>query len=239
LSKALKQATDDGLIPRNAAGLVKPPRPGTEEICPLDSEQVRTLFEVARASSDRLEALYVVAVTTGMRRGELQGLKWEDLDLDAGTLQVRRTLSEPKGGWIFEAPKSGKGRSIRLTRKAVSALREHRKRQLEERMQRAGLWSDHGLVFPSAIGTPMSGGNLNRSFKALLERAGLPAVRFHDLRHSPLEAEHKPEVRPGASRPRGHKPYPQRLLAHTPRHGRHRRRRDGRRARIAALQILL
>jgi integrase len=182
LSKALKQATDDGLIPRNAAGLVKPPRPRREEIRPLDSEQVRALFETARG--DRLEALYVVAVTTGMRRGELQGLKWDDLDLEAGTLQVRRTLSEPKGGWIFEAPKSGKGRSIRLTRKAISALREHRKRQLEERMQKAGLWSDHGLVFPSAIGTPMSGGNLNRSFKGLLERAGLPAVRFHDLRHT-------------------------------------------------------
>lgn len=184
LSKALKQATDDGLIPCNAAGLVKPPRPRREEIRPLDREQVSGLFEAASASGDRLQALYVVAVTTGMRRGELQGLKWEDLDLEAGTLQVRRTLSEPKGGWIFEAPKSGKGRSIRLTRKAISALREHRKRQLEERMRKAGLWSDHGLVFPSAIGTPMSGGNLNRSFKVLLERAGLPAVRFHDLRHT-------------------------------------------------------
>jgi integrase len=184
LSKALKQATDDGLIPRNAASLVKPPRPQGEEIRPLDRDQVRDLFETASTSGDRLEVLYVVAVTTGMRRGELQGLKWEDLDLEAGTLQVRRTLSEPKGGWIFEAPKSGKGRSVRLTRKAISALREHRKRQLEERMQKAGLWSDHGLVFPSVIGTPISGGNLNRSFKALLKRASLPAVRFHDLRHT-------------------------------------------------------
>jgi integrase len=131
---------------------------------------VRTLLETV--SSDRLEALYVVAVTAGLRRGELQGLTWEDLDLEAGSLQVRCTLSEPKGGWIFEAPKSGKGRNVR------------RKRQLEERMEKARLWSDHGLVFPSTIGTLMSGGNLNRSFKALLKRAGLPAVRFHDLRHT-------------------------------------------------------
>ena len=183
LSKALKQATDDGLIPRNAAAPVKPPRPSREEIRPLNREQVRALFEAAR--EDRLEALYLVAVTAGLRRGELQGLKWEDLDLEAGTLQVQRTLSEPKGGYVFEAPKSGKGRNVRLTRKAMAALREHRKRQLEERMQKAGLWREQGLVFPSAVGTPLWGGNLNRAFKTLLKRAGLlHSFRFHDLRHT-------------------------------------------------------
>jgi len=182
LSRALKQATDDGLIPRNAAGPVKPPRPRREEIRPLDRGQVRALFEAARG--DRLEAHYVVAVTAGLRRGELQGLKWEDVDLEAETLQVRRMLSEPKGGYVFEAPKSGKGRNIRLTQRAVAALREYRKRQLEERMQHAGLWQDHGLVFTSGIGTPLLGGNLNRAFKATLRRAGLPEIRFHDLRHT-------------------------------------------------------
>ena len=183
LSKALKQATDDGLIPRNAAAPVKPPRPSREEIRPLNREQVRALFEAAR--EDRLEALYLVAVTAGLRRGELQGLKWEDLDLEAGTLQVQRTLSEPKGGYVFEAPKAGKGRNVRLTRKAMAALREHRKRQLEERMQKAGLWREQGLVFPSAVGTPLWGGNLNRAFKTLLKRAGLlHSFRFHDLRHT-------------------------------------------------------
>ena len=183
LSKALKQATDDGLIPRNAAAPVKPPRPRREEIRPLNREQVRALFEAAR--EDRLEALYAVAVTAGLRRGELQGLKWEDLDLEAGALQVRRTLSEPRGGYIFEAPKSGKGRNIRLTQRATAALREHRKRQLEERIRLGTLWQDHSLVFPSGAGTPLSGGNLNRAFKALLKRAGLSSmIRFHDLRHT-------------------------------------------------------
>lgn len=183
LSKALKQAVDDGLIPRNAAASVKPPQPRREEIRPLDLEQVRALLEAA--AGDRLEAIFVLAVSTGMRRGELLGLKWEDVDLDAGTLQVRRTLSEPKGGCIFEPPKSGKGRSIRLTNRAVTALRAHRKAQLEERIQSAGLWEKQGLVFSSSIGTPISGGNLNRAFKAVLERAGLPqSTRFHDLRHT-------------------------------------------------------
>jgi integrase len=172
----------DGLIPRNAAGPVKPPRPRRVEIRALGREQVRALFEAARG--DRLEALYVLAVTAGLRRGELQGLTWEDVDLDAGTLQVRRTPSEPRGGYIFEAPKSGKGRQIRLTQRATVALKEHHKRQLEERMERGALWQDHGLVFPSGVGTPLLGGNLNRAFKALLQRTGLPEIRFHDLRHT-------------------------------------------------------
>jgi integrase len=182
-TKALKQAAADGLIPRNPAAPVRPPQPRGEEIRPLNREQVRVLFEAA--SGDRLEALYIVAVTAGLRRGELQGLKWEDLDLEAGMLQVRRTCSEPKGGHIFEAPKSGKGRNIRLTQSAVAALRIHRRRQLEERMYKADLWQEQGLVFPSTVGTPLWGGNLNRAFKATLQRAGLPkSTRFHDLRHT-------------------------------------------------------
>jgi integrase len=183
LNKALKQAVADGLIPRNAASSVKAPTPRKNEIRPLDREQVRAFLETV--SGERLEPLYVLAVTAGLRAGELLGLKWEDLDLKAGMLQVRRSLSEARSGRIFEVPKSGKGRSIRLTRRAVNALRAHRKRQLEERMKLAGLWQDHGLVFPSQVGTPLSGRNLIRSFKRHLERGGLPqSFRFHDLRHT-------------------------------------------------------
>jgi integrase len=131
LSKALKQAMMDGLIPRNADTPVKPPRPRREEMRPLNRDQVHALFDAARG--DRLEALYVVAVTAGLRRGELHGLKWKDVDLEAGTLQVRRTLSEPKGGYIFEAPKNGKARSIRCSQRALEALRSYRARQNEER----------------------------------------------------------------------------------------------------------
>ncbi len=96
LSKALKQAADDGLVPRNAAASVKPPQPRKEEIRPVSGDQVRALF--AAVSCDRLEALYVVAVTSGLRQGELLGLRWEDVDLDGGVIQVRRTLSEARGG---------------------------------------------------------------------------------------------------------------------------------------------
>jgi integrase len=114
LHKALKQAVADGLIPRNATEAVKAPRPEKKEIRPLSPEQARTLLEALKG--DRLEALYVLATTTGMRQGELLGLKWEDIDLGAGTLQVRRTLSTRVGsGFSFSPLKMAKGRrSIKL-----------------------------------------------------------------------------------------------------------------------------
>src|ERR671919_1014822 len=96
LHKALKQAIADGLIPRNATEAVKPPQVRREEMQPLTAEQVKILFEAVR--DDRLESLYILAVHTGLRQGELLGLKWEDVDLEAGTLQVRRTLATVKGG---------------------------------------------------------------------------------------------------------------------------------------------
>ena len=185
LSKALKQATDDGLIPRNVAASVKPPRPRSEEMQPLSRDQVRTFLDTVRG--DRLEALYVLAITTGLRQGELLALKWEDVDL-TGTnprLEVRRSLSETRGRRSFVIPKSGRGRHLRLSRRAASALRAHRKHQLEERVRKAGLWEDHGLVFPSEVGTPMSGRNLYRAFKIRVKRASLlQTLRFHDLRHT-------------------------------------------------------
>jgi integrase len=105
LSKALKQATDDGLIPRNAAASVKPPQPRREEIQPLSGDQVRAFL--GTVAGDRLEALYVLAITTGLRQGELLALKWEDVDLEGQypMLQVRRSLSETRGRRSFEAPR--------------------------------------------------------------------------------------------------------------------------------------
>jgi integrase len=183
LNEALSQAVLDGLIPRNVATSVKAPQSRRAEIRPLSREQVRTLFKAV--SRHRLATLYIVAVTAGLRQGELLGLRWEDVDLEAGMLQVRRTLSEARTGRIFEAPKSGKGRQIRLTRKATEALRAHRGAQLEERRKLEGLWQDQGLGFPSQVGTLLSARNLQRHFKNLLERAGLPkSFRFHDLRHT-------------------------------------------------------
>ncbi len=126
LNKALKQAMNDGLVPRNVAGGVKAPRPAKKEIQPLTPEQTRTFLEAAYG--DRFEALHVLAITSGMREGELLGLKWEDVNLAAKRLSIRRTLSVTKDGRVFEAPKNGKGRNIKLTTQAVEALKNHQTR---------------------------------------------------------------------------------------------------------------
>src|SRR5829696_2692337 len=138
LSKALKQATDDGLIPRNVTEAVKPPQSRREEMQPLSRDQVRTFLDTVKG--DRMEALYVLAITAGLRQGELLALKWEDLDLEGTnpTLEVRRSLSETRGRRTFVTPKSGHGRLLRLSKRAVSALRVHSKRQLEGACGRPG-----------------------------------------------------------------------------------------------------
>jgi integrase len=184
LHKALKQAVADGLIPRNATEAVKPPQVRKEEIRPLTAEQVKMLFEAVRG--DRLESLYILAVHTGLRQGELLGLKWGDVDLEAGTLQVRRTLTTAKGGPVLRAPKTkGSRRTVKLSPTALKALRSHLERQLGE-IDRAGeLWRENGLIFASESGEPLDRHYVTtHRFKPLLKRAGLPQIRFHDLRHT-------------------------------------------------------
>jgi integrase len=106
LHKALKQAVMDGLIPRNATESVKPPQPSREEMRPLTPDQAKHLLQAAHEDGDRLEALYVLAIHTGLRQGELLGLKWDDVNLKDGSLQVRRTLTMTKDGPVFTSPKT-------------------------------------------------------------------------------------------------------------------------------------
>ena len=180
LHRALKQAMRWGLVLRNVCEDVNRPQLKRDEMQPLDREQTRRLLQAAK--DGRLYALYVVAVTAGLRPGEMLALRWSDMDLEAGTLRINRVLSDGE----FATPKTPRSRrKIELSNTARTALRTHRKRQLEERMKKAGLWKDHGLVFPSTVGTPLSHRNVVRSFKALLKRAGLPAgTRLYDLRHT-------------------------------------------------------
>src|SRR5215204_5114261 len=180
LHKALKDAVSDGLVPRNVTEGIRAPRPKKKEVNALSPDQAHAFLSAARG--DRFEALYVVAVHCGLRKGELLGLRWDDVDLEAGTLAVRRTLSETRDGPIFEPPKNGKGRNVPLTGAAVGALREHLARQMREIGDE---YEDKGLVFASQTGNTMSASNVvNRHFKPLLKRAKLPRIRPHDLRYT-------------------------------------------------------
>jgi integrase len=184
LHRALKQAVRWGLVPRNAASEADPPRVVIPEMRPLSPTQSRTLLEAAKGN--RLEALYVLAVSTGMRQGELLGLGWEGVDLEARTVRVRRTLTLAKGGPRLTEPKTkGSRRCIRLTSGAVDALDRHRECQEAERAAAGGVWNAWALVFCTKRGTPIRRDNLHdKHWKPLLARAGLPDIRFHDLRHT-------------------------------------------------------
>jgi integrase len=190
LHKALDQAVADGLIPRNATDAVKVPRVDREEINPLTADEAGRLIEAA--NGDRLEALYVLAIHTGLRQGELLALKWEDVDIGegvpGGALRVRRTLSRRKGTYTFAEPKTKKSRRVvRLTSQATSALRGHLARQIAEMEALGSLYKPGGLVFAGETGGTINPSNLrNRSFARVLERARLAGrgVRFHDLRHT-------------------------------------------------------
>ncbi len=184
LNKALKQAVADGLIPRNVCEAVKPPRPQKREIAPLSPDQARRFLEACQG--EQLEALFVLAVHTGMRQGELLGLHWEDVDLEAGALRVRRALAQTNDGPVLTAPKGAKSRRrIKLTGAAVEALKRHKAAQNAERLRFGGLWEDRGLVFPNRTGRFLSPSLLTDGpLKRPLERAGLSPIRFHDLRHT-------------------------------------------------------
>jgi integrase len=184
LRKALDQAVKWHMVPRNVAEAVKAPRPAPPEMRTLSAEETRKLIEVARG--DKLGALYMLAVHTGMRQGELLALKWQDVDLENAKLSVRRTLTMSNGRILLGELKTKKSRrTIRLTDAAIQALHEHLARQLEGMERLGDAYRDEGLIFASQVGTPINPTNLRRrSFAALLRRANLPKIRFHDLRHT-------------------------------------------------------
>jgi integrase len=184
LHKALDQAVRWRMVPRNVAEAVNAPRPAPPEMRTLSGAETRGLLEAARG--DRLEALYVLAVHTGMRQGELLALKWRDIDLENTKIGVRRTITMSEGRISLGEVKTKKSRrTIRLNQAAVRALRGHLARQIGHVESLGDLYRDHGLVFASEVGTPMNPTNLRRrSFAALLKRANLPRIRFHDLRHT-------------------------------------------------------
>lgn len=184
LHGALEQAVKTGLANRNAVDAVIPPRPQPSEMQFLDENQVSQLLIVARGS--RMEAIIHLAVATGMRQMELLGLKWTDLDWVKQTLRIERQLVRSDSETVrFSPPKTKRGkRSVSLGDQTIGVLQRWNDRQNEERKAAGESWKEYGLMFTSKVGTPVHFRNLLRDFKLLLQKAGLPEIRFHDLRHT-------------------------------------------------------
>jgi integrase len=183
LSQALDQAVRLGLIPRNVCDLVKPPRARAREMTTWSTEQARVFLSVADQSSHG--PIWLVALTTGMRRGELLGLRWQDVDFERGVLHVRQCVRPLNGAPTITPPKSKSARrEVPVPAAVMEALREHKIAQNVHRLKIGPLWKEHDLVFPTGLGTPINPNNLPRDFTRLVVLAGVPRVRIHDLRHT-------------------------------------------------------
>lgn len=183
LHRLLRQAVRWDVALRNVADLVDPPRAARTEMMTLSRDEVLQLL--AAAAPDRLEAVYVLAATTGMRRGEILALRWKDVDLARGRLAVVGTLQREGGLQVADVKTARSRRPVMLPRVAVEALRRRQLLQVEERRAAGEQWKEGDFVFSTSVGGPIEPGNLlRRSFEPLLRRAGLPRIRFHDLRHT-------------------------------------------------------
>ncbi|WP_327724780.1 site-specific integrase [Streptomyces europaeiscabiei] len=184
LKSALEHAVREEEIPRNVARKVRTGTPRPRRFEPLSADEARQFLTTAQGH--RLHALFELALHTGLRKGELLGLHWEDLDLDTGTAAIRRTLQRISAGGLTALPTKTRAseRRIALPTRCAQSLKLHREQQQREREAAGTTWQDSGHVFTTAQGGAIDPTNLTRAFTALLRRAGLRRIRFHGLRHS-------------------------------------------------------
>lgn len=184
LHRALEMALQVNLITMNPAHGANVPRKEEVEMKVLNEPQIWTFLTTVRGHER--EVLYDLAIKTGMREGELLGLKWSDLDLYHGTLTIQRQAKRVSGSGIQLRPLKTKSsrRSLNLGENTLALLRVHKVNQDVMRLEQGDKWQDNDLIFPSMFGTPMDQSNLVAEFKGILAVAGLPEIRFHDLRHT-------------------------------------------------------
>ncbi|MEI5011398.1 tyrosine-type recombinase/integrase [Streptomyces sp. PmtA] len=184
LKSALEHAVREDELPRNVARNVKTTTPRPRRFQPFTAAEARRFLQTA--ADDRLHALYELALRTGLRKGELLGLHWEDLDLDSGTATIHHSFQRTRtqGLVILRTKTLASERRIALPAECINSLKIRWERQQAERQVAGTGWTDSGLVFITPKGRPLDPGNLTRRFRHLLNKAGLRTIRFHDLRHS-------------------------------------------------------
>jgi len=186
LHRAFKVAVRWERLMRNPIDAADPPSirgDGTRELKTWSAEQLKAFF--ASTASDRHAALWHALAMTGMRRGEVVGLRWDDVDLETGRLSVRRALIPHGSGVIVSEPKTAKGRrSIALDPASIEALKARAARQLDDQKEWGEAWSDSGCVFSKENGEPLHPQVVSRAFTLALKAARLPEIRLHDLRHT-------------------------------------------------------
>jgi integrase len=165
---------------------VEAPKAGRTEIKAIGVEEARCLLDAALTEGSAYGDCVVLALHTGLRLGELLGLRWEDVDLERGLLTVRRTLQHlPGREQEFREPKTARsGRTIPLGSAAVSVLERLRRRQREERLASGPAYQNRGMVLSTVLGTPLDDRNVRRAFYRIARNAGVEPMRFHDLRHT-------------------------------------------------------
>jgi integrase len=184
LRKALADAERLGQVARNAAAAAKAPTVRRPEHRTWSSDDLREFL--AATSDDRLAAAFVLLATTGMRRGEVLGLRWSDVDLDGAQLAVVQTVTTVGYAVVFSPPKTARSRRfVYLDAQTVAALRQHRRRQREERIEAGSAWdASHDLIFCDPVGQPLHPDCLTREFGRAAASADLSRIRLHDLRHT-------------------------------------------------------
>ena len=182
LRAALNWAIRWDLVARNVAKLVDAPRVKKANLETFTADEVKVFLQATEGS--RFRALFVLAVSTGMRRGEILGLRWSDVDVKKGVLTVNHALQRVNGRLTLVEPKSHSSRrSLRLPQVALAALVNHRLQRNEMRLAAGKEWQDTGFVFTTGRGTPLDHGAVLRGLQTILKRANLRHQRFHDLRH--------------------------------------------------------